>query len=319
MSLKACIYKGILCLGMLISSTSAGSLCFPTSATTLHTFPNHTWAENIAVRPNGQILVTTLQNGAQLWQIDPFHETDPVIVHQWSNRTGLTGIAELEPDVFAVIASDLSLSPLTIGSGSYEIWRVELHNNHPHVSLVAPIPEAKLLNGMGAFDRESGTVLVADSLLNSLWFVNTRTGSYKQVIHDPVPISGPNSTLNLGINGVRVFGDDIYFDNMGEEVLLKVPKYAAEGYPAPVDVVANLTVASDDFTFDIEGNAYIAGSNKITKVSPSGAQCVYSAADAIQGSTSAAWGRTSLDATTLYVTTKIGRLVAIRIAESVAN
>ncbi|GAE00226.1 hypothetical protein PVAR5_8965 [Paecilomyces variotii No. 5] len=302
---------------MLVSSAGAEFLCFPTSATTLHTFPNHTWAENIAVRANGQILVTTLQNGAKLWQIDPFHERDPVIVHQWSNKSALTGITELEPDVFGVIVSDLALSPLTLGS--YEIWRVELHNDHPRISFVSSIPEAKLLNGMGAFDRARGTVLVADSLLNALWSVNTRTGSYKQVIHDPVPISGPNSTLNLGINGVRVFGDSIYFDNMSEEIFLKVPRYAAEGYPASVDVVANLTVAADDFTFDIEGNAYIAGSNKITKVSPSGAQCVYSAADAIQGSTSAAWGRTSVDATTLYVTTDVGKLVAIRIEEPVTN
>ncbi|KAJ9301411.1 hypothetical protein DTO271G3_1546 [Paecilomyces variotii] len=311
MTLKTCLYAGILCLGTLVSSASTNSLCFPTNATTVHTFPNHTWAENIAVRSNGKILVTTLENGAKLWQVDPFHRSDPVIVHQWSNDTALTGIAELEPDVFAVVVSDLSLSPLTLGSN--QVWRVELHGDHPHVSLIASIPEAKLINGMGALDPVRGTVLIADSLLNVLWFLDTRTGSYKQVIHDPVPISGPNSTLNLGMNGVHVFGDDIYFDNMSEKVLLKVSKGAAEGYSAPVHVVANLTVASDDFTFDIEGNVYVAGSNKITKVTPSGTQCVYSAADVIQGSTAAAWGRTPLDATTLYVTTDVGKLVAIRV------
>lgn len=309
MSLKKCIHTGVLCLGALIINANASVLCGPTAATTVHQFPNQTWAENLAIRSNGQILVTTLAKSVKLWQIDPFNGRDSIVVHEWSNETALTGIAEVEPDVFAVVVSDLSLSPVRFGS--YEVWRVDLRRDFPNVSLITPIPEAKLLNGMAAFNRVDGTVLIADSLLNSIWSLNTRTGTYAQVIRAGPTISeDSNSTVELSVNGVHVFGEHIYFDNTATETFFRVPRYAVKGYSGPIHVVANLTVAADDFTFDIEGNAYIAGSNKITKVSKYGTQCVFSN---VQGSTSAAWGRTPLDANTLYVTTKAGQLVAIRV------
>ncbi|MBE3043973.1 hypothetical protein IMZ48_15660, partial [Candidatus Bathyarchaeota archaeon] len=57
--------------------------------------------ENIAVRPNGEILATNM-NSSNLYAVDPVdgNSTTAVVI---KGAKGLSGIREVTPDVFAVI------------------------------------------------------------------------------------------------------------------------------------------------------------------------------------------------------------------------
>src|SRR2546429_191408 len=68
-------------------------------------FPNSTWIENLAVRPNGNLLVTIL-NTPELYQVDPLDPREPALIHKFPRALGLLGIAEVDHDVFAVIAGN---------------------------------------------------------------------------------------------------------------------------------------------------------------------------------------------------------------------
>jgi hypothetical protein len=84
-------------------------------------FPNTTWVENLAVRSNGNLLVTLL-SAPELFQVDPAgNGQQPQLVHQFSNITSLTGIAEVEKDVFAVAGGNISLATLTSTKGSFHL------------------------------------------------------------------------------------------------------------------------------------------------------------------------------------------------------
>jgi hypothetical protein len=75
----------------------------------IYEFPLGTWIENIAVRANGRLLVTLL-NVPDLYLIDPFHANNSVLVHSFPDVLGLSGIAEVTPDIFTVSSSNFSLT-----------------------------------------------------------------------------------------------------------------------------------------------------------------------------------------------------------------
>src|ERR1700733_2620828 len=66
---------------------------------TVHSFPINYFVENIAVRRSGQLLVTVYNRG-ELFQVDPSSKLAPCLVHHFS--TGITGIVEVEEDIFYV-------------------------------------------------------------------------------------------------------------------------------------------------------------------------------------------------------------------------
>ncbi|KAL2007604.1 hypothetical protein VTN00DRAFT_9042 [Thermoascus crustaceus] len=308
-------------------------------------FPLWTWVENLAVRSNGQILATVLQPEPTLWQIDPSAkqngEKEPTAIHSWPDKNALLGIAETEPDVFAVVAAEVTFVPEVAQTpGSAEIWRVDLRDDNskePSVSLTTRIPEAGFLNGLTVLPPPNNsdgksTILIADSILGAVWAVDPRSGSYAQIIQDPMlaplPNGGPGAG-SLGINGLHVLGEYLYFSNTSRRTFVRVPVDGATGrLRGPFEIMANLTdVQPDDFALDREGNAYIAGSDKVTRVSRDGGDMsVVTDASAVLGCTSAAWGRTPSDSSTLYVTAhggvgediavRGGRVVAVQLGES---
>ncbi len=98
----------ILGLSSLIVATNAMLLPRQNNATSIvYKFDGtDAWAENIAVRPNGQILITRMDNG-ELWNINPVTK-EGILVRKFPAST-LTGITEVRPDIYAVISGQLTL------------------------------------------------------------------------------------------------------------------------------------------------------------------------------------------------------------------
>ena len=74
----------------------------PAKISTVASFPEHFFLENLAVRADGSILVTVL-NHKQFWYVpapDDGRPVTPALVHTFDFPA--TGIVETEPDVFYV-------------------------------------------------------------------------------------------------------------------------------------------------------------------------------------------------------------------------
>lgn len=107
----------------------------------LYEFPYNTYLENIAVRPNGQFLITPLSL-PQLWLVEPDLPGEAFIVCEFPEVLGLSGIVEYQPDIFAVLTGNFSFSTGDPGLGNmghleYRPLRCPRHVQPDHCSIPA--------------------------------------------------------------------------------------------------------------------------------------------------------------------------------------
>lgn len=88
----------------------------PPSIRTVYQFPNASHAENIAVRANGQLLVTAFDIPT-IYQISPTGLATAQALHTFPHVLGLFGIAEVRKDIYAVVAGNLSLATFSPDPG----------------------------------------------------------------------------------------------------------------------------------------------------------------------------------------------------------
>jgi hypothetical protein len=277
-------------------------------------FPNNTFVENIAARSNGQILATTLTS-ANLVIADPEQPGISAIVHTFANFSALTGIVEYKPDVFAVSAGGYKFLTPDHGSGTWNIFSVDMRNvtlkcgklsSPPKVTKITAIPEAGLLNGMALLSPEDGTLAVAESLEGSVYRVDTTTGAYSVVVNNTYTKPGATPA---GVNGLHVWRDFLYFSNGAQSKIYKL-RINKDGTAA-----GNVTLAAepqgyseeyDDFAVDCQGAIYAAtgAGNSIKKIHADGSQELVSGninSTAIAEPTSVVFGKGLWDKNVIYV------------------
>ena len=161
------------------------------------------------------------------------------------------------------------------------------------------------------------TVLVADSRKGVVWATNIETGVSRIVISDPLML--PTSAFPLGINGVHLHDQTLYFTNSALSLFAKIPIHpdgTAAG--APVNISHGIPGGSyDDFTIGEHGDAFLVTStgNSIEEVGLGGEPQVIVAGNLnsteIAEPTSAAFGRGRGERGILYVTTGGGLAVPV--------
>ena len=294
----------------------ASSTAYTSSIHNIYQYPNKgTWIENLAVRYNGQIIISRL-DVPDLYQVNPFTPgQEPTFITTFPGFASALGITELAPDIFAVVAGNFSLTTFVI-TPPFAIWKLDMRSFHgpgtAKIEKVTDIPEAKLLNGATTLDAVEGTVLVADSLLGAVFSVNIYTGAYK-IVQDDATMKGPaTGRLPIGINGVRIRDGNLYFTNSGQNIFVKVP-INADGTAAGAYkiIVENAVGQFDDFALDIflDTFAVQGRGNTIAKITSQGVETEVAGnlnSTAIAGPTSARFGRTPLDLAVLYMTTNGG-------------
>jgi sugar lactone lactonase YvrE len=290
--------------------------------TTIAYFPEQFFLENLAVRPDGSILVTVLSE-KQLWYVPaPGSDlpVDPVPVHTFDALT--MGIVEAEPDVFYLC---------TFGPATVE--RVDLRDWKPGVPITATRvltfdEPGAVLNGCCLIAPR--IMLVADSLAGLIWRIDLAEDGLTAtprvwLQHDSMAFL-PDNPLNPGwaqpgINGVRYAarGNFVYYTSTALKLFMRVAVDPDTHEPAgEPEFVAGGTMA-DDFCIDENaGVAYVTThrENTIDRVSlePAGRgaprEIVAGEPFTAQlvGPSSAAWGRGPNDYGRLaYVTTDGGR------------
>jgi hypothetical protein len=287
-----------------------------------------TWLENIAVRPNGDLLVNQLAPAPVLYTIrNPSSASatlEPIYTWHEPNVTDLLGITETYPDTFVLIAGNASANA-TGYIGTFSVWEVKLpspKSSTPSVRKLTNILEAQFLNGVIPLPSRPDILLIPDSQLGLLFRLDTRTGKH-EIIADraefkPYP-ERQNKTVGFGINGIRVRDGYLYFSNSNLVKIFRVritkEGYVAQGGKAEVEVYADLgkvTIFVDDFTFSEDGTLWAVSNdgNSIVTVSPGGRKIEEVAGRrdqlTVAGGTAAAFGRTEADRGVLYVCTAGG-------------
>ncbi|PKS05924.1 hypothetical protein jhhlp_007757 [Lomentospora prolificans] len=264
------------------------------------------WFEGISVRENGTLVVNRL-DVPELWTINPLTKESNKVL-SIPNVLGLTGITEIEHDVFAFVAGNFSTADFTVEAGTWSVWKVDLSAEEPEAELIADVPDAGFLLGTATFDRDA--ILVADAAQGKVLKIAVSTGKYTVIIEDGLLTPAADADIPEAIHGIRYHGEEIYYTNTFGNSFGRFPIDASTAEVGNITTVANLT-SPLDLAVDGDGNAYIGQIGEgIVKVSRNG---TVTPAWNVTSATSLAFGRTKEDSDILYAGTAVGELYALKI------
>ncbi|KAJ2976866.1 hypothetical protein NQ176_g4693 [Zarea fungicola] len=292
---------------------TAGGSCHapPVGPRTLYTFANGTQLENIAVRSNGNLLLTRI-NKPELYEFNPSDPSSGAkLLQTFPGYVSLLGITELTPDVFAFITGNFTF-PAGGVAKSFSIWTVAIHDQDYKYAKVADILEATLLNGLATLN--AGAVLASDSTNGVVYRVDIKSGNYEAVLDDASFKPPAGAPIAVGINGLRLHDEYAYYTNTFGQLFGRV-RIDANGRACGTYEIIARNVLGDDFAIGSTAS-YIAGNfqNVVTKIEPGGKVSVFAgniSSTLVAGATSAQFGRTWRDKNVLYVVTNGGEIAPV--------
>ncbi|KAJ6014597.1 hypothetical protein N7540_009188 [Penicillium herquei] len=236
----------------------------------LYSFGSGTWAENLAVRANGQILVSRLDT-PEVLQLDPRGIRDPITIASWNASTymGCLGISETTPDMFYVVTSGFVNGSFVLTSGVNSIWEIDMSTfavsnatgqviSNATVSKLVDVKTSDFLNGMTTLSNN--TILAADAYNGWVYRINTHTGAYSVAVNDTKMKfdSIPNPPTNLGVNGIKLHDGHLYWSNTAVGTLNRVRISSNGTRIGKSEVVVSNVPKADDFIFKNDNVAFIA-------------------------------------------------------------
>ncbi|KAL2680534.1 hypothetical protein Neosp_008136 [[Neocosmospora] mangrovei] len=284
-----------------------------------------TFLENIAVRSNGDLLVTKLWPSAAIYTIrTPWerHNTlDEVIsIPSIQSIYGLTQVASSRQDVETfVFVGGNSTSPGETVAGSFGAWAIDFGSPGDEVKIrkISDMsPQSKFLNGVTAVPGIPDVLLVADSANGFVGRLELTTGTFDTSTFrfplemDPVE----DARLPIGVNGIQIRNEYLYWTNSFQACIYRIAT-DPNGFPARYsrpELIANLSKGVnflDGFTFDVDGNIYASTNldNSIVFIDAQSKEWETVVGGigemTVAGSTSVAFGRGRKDKEILYVST----------------
>ena len=274
---------------------------------TIALFPVKSFLENLAVRSDNSVLVTSM-NARELFYVPPFRgETpvEPVLLRRFDQPT--TGLVEIEPDLFLVSTSNLYTTHESF------LHRLDLRDYQPG----SPVKSETVLRfpntsrGLnGSCLLAPGTVLVADCFAGLIWRVDVQPGGRLLqariwLAHDTMDyFPGRMKPEQPGVNGVRYAARTryLYYTATAKKLLMRVAVDPATLEPASLPELVAAGRMGDDFCIDEDaGIIYLAThrQNSIDRISTDPAdnsgfpQSVVGDpfTEALVGPCSLAWGR----------------------------
>ncbi|KAI3396232.1 hypothetical protein diail_12376 [Diaporthe ilicicola] len=285
--------------GPISSCLNQNDPSLPLQARTIFQFGagnNKTFFENIASRANGDLLITMAVPEANIFAIQNPMSSCPTMtpVFRIPGSNGTHGITEIatKPDVFAVLAGNISLSgnPANGVLGSNSVWELDLRASGSPAApgpitgigpapgpgcpaalplqvtarKIAEFPMAPRLNGAAAVPGTSA-VLVGDSQLGVAFRLDTDTGAITKALDFPEmkPVPGAGSADDaLGLNGMKVRGGLLYFTTAASRTVYRVailPDGSGPAAGAAVETIAAVPSSSwmDDLDVRDDGSLWV--------------------------------------------------------------
>ncbi|KAK2133507.1 hypothetical protein NOF04DRAFT_1366877 [Fusarium oxysporum II5] len=204
----------------------------------------HTWIENVAIRSNGDLLMTTIGEG-KVYSFSPNSTpAEPRAIFKVEGVNALSGIAE---GMYQNDTMNLSL--------------LKFDGDKVSVSTVFQKSKYGPVNGILALPRHRHIILAADAERGEILRIDTTTGHVEVAIKDKAlaPVSG--GPFPVGVNGIKIFNDYLYFTNTAHQSFNRVKIDDMGNKLGDFEVLAKLEKGSpyapDDFAMDLNGNAYV--------------------------------------------------------------
>ncbi|KAI3325145.1 hypothetical protein HD806DRAFT_467357 [Xylariaceae sp. AK1471] len=272
----------ILLLFMATLSSGLPSQAAAPSVSQIYQFQWPIGVENLFPLKNGHLLITTSYTG-NLYYIDPtaiYPAAQDVIT--LPGVTALTGMAEIGDGLYAINGG---VPPPSSSDGYWQVHVVKIKTNGSVTatlvrSTAIMVPGTVSLYGMAALPKHRHTVLSADPRMGRILRVNTTDDSVSVAIEHAALGPGDNATAAaLGIKGLRIRDDYLYFTNLAQRKFGRFPIDANGTNTGDVEILACLDeygASYDDFAFDDEGNVFVAvHPSSIYKITPHGVQSTF--------------------------------------------
>lgn len=288
-------------------------------------FPAGTWIENLAVRPNGNLLLTSFMPDATLYEVSDLDCPSPTVTRLFTvdTITSFLGITETSTDVFAIAGGNFSETTGGV-KGTAGLWAVDFTHGKPsHPKLITSLPNAVLLNGATTVPQKSHLVLLADSILNVIWRVDVNKRTVDKAVQFPPQSTAPSQPVTIGINGIHIHDGYLWFTNDTATTnkatgdletsmyRIKIDKNGGIAHNTAAEKALTLpSSAMDDFIYGPgdEDTKWIAtnSENKVFAVASDGRYAVVAGATnsfEVAKATACQFGRTRRDSHILYVST----------------
>jgi hypothetical protein len=254
----------------------------------LAVFPAGTFLENIAVGMDGDIFVTSVEDGI-IYRIGLSGKTE-----MFASIPGkAVGIVRLNEDTF-----------LVNGWNDQGVPTIYLIAGKDHARAMHQPEGAQFLNGMVHLSGD--LYLICDSYKGCLWLYNLKENNSAIWLSGDLFMRGKSENTIPAANGLKIFNGHVYVSNTDKQLLLRIP---LEGnHPGEPEVILR-NVNLDDFAFDSLGNLYATTHiyNSVIKISPGLEMTILAeAAAGVVGSTAAAISKSLQGKESLFITTNGG-------------
>ncbi|KAF7536478.1 hypothetical protein G7054_g4509 [Neopestalotiopsis clavispora] len=218
--------------------------------------------ENSIVRPNGNLLLTTINNGS-LYEIDPSSASPAASLIATFGGANVLGISSIGTDKYAIaggFSSNNGGGGGGGGPGGYTngtIFTIDLSSaNNSTLPLTGTpavaIPDAQLLDGLAALPApQSHVLLVTDALQGVVYRVDTTAGTAEIAAEDAAAFAG-----SPGVNGIKILDGYAYFVNTAAQTYGRFA-VSDDGYQAGAVEILAEAASSDDFALSADGVAYL--------------------------------------------------------------
>lgn len=288
-------------------------------------FPKGYFLENLAVRKDGSVLVSSLLH-KELWCVpgpEPRLDVKPVLVHAFD--TIVVSMVEVEPEIFIVSLSD------GYTTHKSHLARIDLSGWTPGEPVLPEIIytfdyRVRALNGSCLL--APGVMLIADCFAGLIWRIDLDPGAHRARAR--IWMQHPTMSMDLdsevapppqpGINGIQYASMTgyVYYTSTAQQVFMRIPVDPNTLDPAGCPEFIAAIDKTDDFCVDeVSGFAYVTRhrGNTIDRVplAPGhGSEVRHIVGDPFDerlvGPSSAAWGRGPTDqGRVAYVTLDGGR------------
>lgn len=185
--------------------------------------PQTGWFEGFALRPNGHILVSRLDEPI-LYTFDAEDkEADPQELHTFANARGLINLCPLEGrhDEYAVISGRPDVDTMRFDNCEYVLWRVTISPTDDAVSVskIADLDDYGF--SIGIIPASEHTLLLADSFRNRICALDIATGASTVLVEDDSMRAAHGEPF--GLNRLRIAGGYVWFTNTSAGTLSRFP------------------------------------------------------------------------------------------------
>ncbi|KAH8672907.1 hypothetical protein BGZ60DRAFT_374222 [Tricladium varicosporioides] len=254
--------------------------------------------ENLLVLPNGSLLLSTMTSTGLLYTLSPAVPSPQAhqVTNFSNNITAVTASVALPGYDLYAVGGGLHTS-FAFANNSMNLFIVSLATNSIVKSI--SVPNTKSMNGLAALPSNPYVVLSADSIGGRVLRIDTRTSAVSVAFSDAALV--PNAEPPIGINGLKIRGQYLYYTNSNLETFGRIPIDANGSKTGTAETLAQIDGSPDDFAFDTAGNAYVAvHPSSMVKITPCGIVTTIGEGDLFQQPTSVALAH---DGASIYVST----------------